>query len=173
MTRFCKSHIFYAIPMLLALWIPHAQAAELSGPACAIDGDSLVIGGRMAGGKCKGGDVEIRLQGIDAPEWDQTCGEKGKEWACGKAATAAMRAMIEGKAVACKSIGRDRYKRTLATCTVGGEDIQRRMVRDGMAMAYRKYSKKYIQDEVAARLSRLGIWSGPFMEPSEWRHRGK
>jgi len=151
--------------------ITTAAETVITGRACAIDGDSLIIGGEMVKGRCRGGDIEIRVQGIDAPEWNQTCGAAGAEWACGEAATAAVRAMIDGQVVACRPEGRDKFKRALATCEAGGKNIARQLVLDGLAMAYRKYSNLYVGEEALAKAARRGIWSGPFMTPGEWRHK--
>ena len=34
------------------------------------------------------------------------------------------------------------------------------MVRNGYAIAYRRYSKKYISDEDFAKQNKLGLWQG-------------
>lgn len=47
-----------------------------------------------------------------------------------------------------------------------------RLVRNGLAVAYVKYSTDYLPQEVVARGARLGIWSGAFVPPAEWR-KGK
>ena len=71
--------------------------ASITGKACGIDGDSLAVGGMFKENRCRGG-VEVRISGIDAPEWNQTCTDAaGKEWARGKAAKEAMARMVEGK----------------------------------------------------------------------------
>ena len=43
------------------------------------------------------------------------------------------------------------------------------MVRNGYAVAYRKYSKRYILEENFAKEEKLGIWIGSFLEPEKWR----
>ena len=43
------------------------------------------------------------------------------------------------------------------------------MVRNGWALAYRRYSSDYISDEIFAKQNNLGIWKGEFMDPSKWR----
>ena len=43
------------------------------------------------------------------------------------------------------------------------------MVRNGYAIAYRKYSKKYTPDEDFAKENKLGLWQGKFMKPEKWR----
>ncbi len=69
-------------------------------------------------------------------------------------------------------VGRDRYKRIIARCTVAGEEINTWMVQQGLALAYRRYSHDYIDEEADAQAERRGIWAGEFVKPWEWR-RGK
>jgi endonuclease YncB( thermonuclease family) len=132
----------------------------LEGTAEVVDGDTLVIGRR-----------HIRLEGIDALETAQMCTRDGKRWACGRRATTALMEFLDGKTVACKDVGRDGYGRTLGICSAGGVDINDWMVREGWAMAYRRYSPRYIGAEQAAREARRNIWSGTFVEPESYRHR--
>ncbi len=72
----------------------------------------------------------------------------------------------------CEDLGRDRYKRIIARCTVAGEDLGQWMVQLGLALAYRRYSLDYVDEEADAQAARLGIWAGEFVKPWEWR-RGK
>ena len=43
------------------------------------------------------------------------------------------------------------------------------MVRNGYAVAYRKYSKKFVSQEIFAKKEKLGLWSGTFMMPWDYR----
>ena len=43
------------------------------------------------------------------------------------------------------------------------------MVRNGYAVAYKKYSKKYLVSEDLAKNDKLGLWIGSFQMPWEWR----
>ena len=43
------------------------------------------------------------------------------------------------------------------------------MVKRGWALAYRKYSKKYVKDEAIAKLNNAGMWAGKFIAPWKWR----
>ena len=43
------------------------------------------------------------------------------------------------------------------------------MVRNGYAVAYKRYSKKYINDEDYAKKNKLGLWQGSFINPEKWR----
>ncbi len=46
--------------------------ADVSGPACVTDGDTLVVNGKRQRTRCVGG-TRVRLFGIDAPELKQRC----------------------------------------------------------------------------------------------------
>jgi len=89
-------------------------------------------------------------------------------------ATAALRLMLASGDVRCDlEPNPDRYGRRIGTCTAAdGTDINRWMVRQGFALAYRKYSKRYVGAEQAARNAKVGMWQGAFVLPWEWR-RGK
>lgn len=130
--------------------------ASVSGNARIIDGDTLVVSGER-----------LRLLGIDAPEWDQTCGSQN--WPCGKQATQHLRARVRGKTVTCTTFGRDKYHRLLATCHIsaasGRIDIAGDLVANGYAIA----TQDYFASEKAARAANKNIWSGPFDRPAQWR----
>ncbi len=65
----------------------------------------------------------------------------------------------------------DRYKRIVAVCFVNDININQKMVRAGWALAYRHYSKDFIEDEFFAKNNQLGIWKGTFMTPNDWRRK--
>ncbi|MEQ8662878.1 MAG: thermonuclease family protein, partial [Gammaproteobacteria bacterium] len=87
--------------MLLALLAtPDAGAARRHGPARAIDADSVELAG-----------VEMRLHGIDAPEWGQRCQRDGHAYDCGATARDALVALLARGAVTCHWRERDSYGR--------------------------------------------------------------
>jgi endonuclease YncB( thermonuclease family) len=135
--------------------------ADVTGPARVIDGDTIEVQGQR-----------IRLHGIDAPESRQLCRLDGKPWQCGEAATNALAEKIASRPVTCEDLGRDRYERIIARCAVAGEDIESWMVVNGWAVAYRRFSLDYVEQEADAQAARRGIWAGEFVKPWEWR-RGK
>ena len=49
------------------------------------------------------------------------------------------------------------------------EDLNKWMVRNGYAVAYRRYSKDYIEDENYAKKNKTGLWEGNFIHPEKWR----
>ncbi len=80
--------------------------------------------------------------------------------------------LIGRRPVQCEQRDTDRYGRVVAVCRVGDIDLGAWLVRRGYALAYRRYSKDYVDEEEAARKSKAGIWAGKFVPPWDWR-RGK
>ena len=76
---------------------------------------------------------------------------------------------LNGRQVECVGHARDRYGRLLAVCYVGGESINERIVREGWALDFRRYSTDYLQAEAEAKRAGAGIWRGEFTPPWEWR----
>jgi endonuclease YncB( thermonuclease family) len=125
------------------------------------DGDSFAIGSR-----------KLRLKGIDAPEYKQTCtDETGAQWPCGKAARAALEKLLAEPSLSCEVGAQDRYSRSLATCkTAHTPDIAATQVRDGMATSHEFAGMRdYGEEEDAAIEAKRGIWRGKFMPPELWR----
>ena len=123
-----------------------------------VDGDTIVLNGE-----------KIRFSGIDTPELKQTCIDKDQEVFCGVSAKMLLIEKIGNKTPECISEGKDIYKRTLAECFINGESLSSFLVRSGYAFAYRKYSKKFIEDEEFARANKLGLWSMKFQYPWDFR----
>jgi endonuclease YncB( thermonuclease family) len=132
---------------------------SLEGTPLVIDGDTIEVAGQR-----------IRLHGIDAPEWEQTCTKGAEQYSCGQAATTALKEMVADREVNCQGKDVDRYGRIVAVCSVGETDINARMAVLGWALAYRRYSMDYVDEEATAEVSRSGMWAGEFMKPWEWRH---
>jgi endonuclease YncB( thermonuclease family) len=136
-----------------------AAAAGPQGPARATDGDTLVVGA-----------VKVRLHGIDAPELAQRCGRGGGgDWDCGRAAAALLASLVAGREVTCEARDRDAYGRVVAACSAGGDDLGARMVADGLAWAYVRFSDAYVGAEAAARAAGRGIWGGSAEAAWDWR----
>lgn len=149
---------FY-ITLPLALLATPALAAPFHGIAVAKDGDSLMVGS-----------TEVRLFGVDAPEYAQRCKRNGSDWSCGAQAADKLSQLVTGKSVRCSPVSTDQHERTLARCTVGTLDINGAMVASGFAVAYRHYSSDYISAEESAKANKRGIWAGTFEMPSDYRH---
>lgn len=159
MARRLKRHIFAAALIAnLPYWAAPAIAEDLIGRASVIDGDTIEVHGQR-----------IRLHGIDAPESRQLCRKNGQEYRCGQQASLALADKIGTRPVTCEQRDIDRYKRIVAVCRDGEEDLNAWMVLQGHAVAYRRYSKDYISAEEQAQAEKRGIWSGEFTMPWLWR----
>lgn len=133
-------------------------AADIAGAARVIDGDTLEVAGQV-----------VRLDGIDAPESGQRCRDgAGRDWPCGRDAARALAGWAAG-GVRCAGSARDDYGRLIAVCAGAGGEINARLVRDGWALAFRRYSLRYVAEEDAARSAGAGIWAGSFTAPWDFR----
>ncbi|MGM0583236.1 MAG: thermonuclease family protein [Pseudomonadota bacterium] len=152
------SRLVLALLCLLAA-APAAAAERVAGPARVIDGDTLEVAGRS-----------VRLEGIDAPEIDQTCRDaSGARYPCGRLAAKTLAGLVSGKRVRCEGPGPDPRGRLVAVCHAGGRDLGGALTRAGWTLAFRKFSARYIPQEEAARARGVGLWAGSFTDPWAWR----
>ena len=122
-----------------AFWIAAGCAAhaDMVGVASVIDADTIEIHGQR-----------IRLHGIDAPEGGQICLDAaGQKWRCGQRAALALQDLIGRHTVTCDERDVDRYGRIVGRCLVGEVDINKWLVAQGLALAYRRYSRAYVGAE--------------------------
>ena len=143
---------------------------EIYGVPRIIDGDTVRIS-----------DKKIRLEGIDAPEIKQQCKKPflkisatigfqfNKNYSCGVTSKKKLIDKIDNSKIKCISSSKDRYKRFLATCYKDKINLNKWMVRNGYALAYKRYSKDYVRDEEYAKENKLGMWKGSFITPEKWR----
>ena len=153
-----------AILLTVLLLVAPVHAEMISGVAKVTDGDTIRIANER-----------VRLHGIDAPELQQKCGtEAGELYQCGQTASEKLRETIGNQPVDCQFLERDRYNRIIGTCfNATGKNIQSWMVEEGWAVAYRRYSTRYVEEETAAREARRGIWRGSFTMPWIWRRQNR
>ena len=134
---------------------------NFSGKTSVIDGDSLRVG-----------DKEVRLFGLDAPEYNQTCFDaENKEYACGQVSRNFLVELAHKKQVKCIYAEKDKYDRFLSKCFVGEVSINQELVKNGMAVIYNFTESDDEMDELeaAAKKQKLGIWRGAFQLPKEYR----
>src|SRR5690554_2265674 len=121
-----------------------------------IDGDTFEL---LSGEK-------IRLIGINAPEMNDKYGAESKEYLVN---------LIQSKDVILKndSVTKDKdiYGRLLRYVYLDDEDINKKMILDGYALAYTKYSftkiEEYKQAEQIAKKDKKGVWIYDENIPSE------
>ncbi|WP_440697431.1 thermonuclease family protein [Candidatus Pelagibacter sp. HIMB1709] len=142
---------------------------KISGFAKVVDGDTIKINSK-----------KIRLYGIDAPEKKQKCKKTyltisfmsfTKDYMCGAVSTQKLIKKINNQKLNCDIIDVDRYKRLIGECFKRNINLNSWMVSNGYAVAYRKYSKKYVSDEINAKNNKLGIWQGKFEMPWDYRRK--
>ena len=112
-------------------------------------------------------DYVIRLEHIDSPERNQPFGSRAKQLASD---------LCFGKMVYLIHHNQyDRNKRLIAEVVLeNGTNVNREMVREGMAWHFKRYSKDtaYAALEMAARERGAGIWSdSTSIAPADWRSR--
>lgn len=95
--------------------------------------------------------VRIRLNGIDCPERKQDYFQVCKD---------AISSYISGKNVTLITHGKDRWKRVIADVYVNKENINLKMVKNGFAWHFKKYSTdiNLAKAEKTARRKKAGIW---------------
>ncbi len=124
------------------------------------DGDTLTI-------KTDGARYRIRLHEIDAPEHRQPGSREARAALAGK---------VEGKYVRVEVETVDDYGRTVGKVWLGNRDINRELVREGHAWAYRRYLQddSLLADERAARQAGRGLWAAPDpVPPWQWRQTAR
>ena len=150
--------------LVLLLSFNNVKSQELK----VIDGDSIHLNGE-----------KIRFSGIDTPESyyrgkRQKCVFNKIEVFCGYWSKIVLIEKIGNNKVHCiKEDKPDQYNRILAECFVNKESLSKYLVRSGYAFAYRRYSKKFIEDEEYAKANRLGLWQTEFQFPWDFRKSKK
>jgi micrococcal nuclease len=116
--------------------------------------------------------LKVRLYGIDAPETKKP-DKPGQPY--GDISRRTLMYKIMGRRVYAEIVDIDQYKRAVAVIRYEGRDINREMVSEGLAWAYRQYlqgayASEYIGAESLARSRRAGIWRESNPQPP-WEFR--
>lgn len=131
------------------------------------DGDTIQVTDHL------GTKVKVRLYGIDAPETAKgsTLGQP-----FGEESFQALRQKVDRQPVRLDVMDIDKYKRLVAVVWLSDRNINREMISDGAAWAYRKYlgrahASEWVSDEEQARKAGKGLWrqSGNIQPPWEFR----
>lgn len=130
------------------------------------DGDTLLLTTREESR------LKVRLYGIDAPETNKP-DMPGQPY--GDTAKRTLMYKIIGRRVTAEIIDIDQYKRAVAVIRYEGRDVNREMVAEGMAWAYRQYlqgayESEYLSSETRARSRRVGLWRESRPQPP-WEFR--
>lgn len=136
---------------------------KFSGKAYVLDGDSIRVGKK-----------EVRLFGIDAPEYSQKCfNKKNIEYSCGLNSKDFLIKLIGGKRVYCVYAQKDKYDRFLAKCYFDDLSVNEEIIKNGMAVVYNFTESDEIIDklEEQAKDKKIGIWQGAFELPKNYRKK--
>ena len=141
---------------LLILSIPSILFAWAGRVVGITDGDTIRV---LQAGK----QVDIRLAAIDCPEMDQPYGPTAKKFTAG---------LVEDKIVRIWPTDTDTYGRTVAFVFVGSANLNKELLKAGLAWHYKRYSRdpELAKLEFQARAQKIGIWSEPNpVPPWEWK----
>jgi endonuclease YncB( thermonuclease family) len=156
-----RSRIFLVALLLSAF--PFASQGWAASPTIR-DGSTLQLGS-----------VTYRLDGVEAPAFDQLCiDDHADSWTCGIEARDQLTKLIAGRPVRCDDLGVDPLykKRHIGICTADGEktSLNQAMVKLGMALNLEPSVKgRFKDDEARAKDDKQGLWKGCFIAPHEFR----
>ena len=151
--------------------VKSSEISSVTGYAKVTDGDTIKID-----------TFKIRLDGIDAPEKKQKCKRPNftifmftfyVDYSCGQKSTEALIKKINNQKITCKISDVDYFKRLIGECYKRKTNINAWLVSNGHAVAFRKYSKKYVPDEIVAKKEKKGMWQGKFEMPWDYRKSNK
>ncbi|APJ04485.1 thermonuclease family protein [Silvanigrella aquatica] len=122
--------------------------------------------------------LKIRLIGIDAPEVSNRKNKDNQQY--GKESTDYLNNLIKNKTVQLKNYASDAYGRNLSEIFLNKENINLKMIENGMAEVYKGKKEKefnidfYIEAEKKAQKNKLGIWSlKNYQSPKDYRNSHK
>ena len=130
-----------------ARWIELEQLKEGSGRVIRVsDGDTITV---LLNEK----PIKIRLYGVDCPERGQDFGTKAKQFTS---------RMAFGKQARIDPVEEDRYGRVVAWVWFEDINLNRELVRAGLAWHYRRYAPTafdLFRLETEAKAKGIGLWS--------------
>ena len=128
-----------------------------------IDGDSIIV-------YAKNKTIEVRLYGIDCPEYDQSFAKQAKKF---------VKSKINEKKIIVYPLYHDSYGRLVAVISHGGIVLNGEVVGAGLAWVYPKYCKKgfcrsWKKLESNAKRLGSGLWHDTKpIPPWKWRRNKK
>jgi endonuclease YncB( thermonuclease family) len=137
------------------------------------DGDTIRVTDSL------GTKIIVRFFGIDAPETEKSNKRTGHISKAGQPygedAFRALVGKLQRQRVRLEIMAVDKYKRSVAIIWIGSRNINKEMVQDGWAWAYRQYldrpyASEYITAEEQARAKRSGLWQQANPQPP-WEFR--
>ncbi len=169
-----KGAALVATAALSLLGLGHATAVPIAIDGRVVyvdDGDTVIL--RAA----DGGEVNVRLSSIDAPEVSHVKREPGRYGQpFGQASKHFLARLVAHREVHATCFEQDRYGRQDCELFVDGKSVNRELVATGMAWANMAARGRYLRDpaipklELDARQARAGLWSDADpIAPWVWR----
>jgi endonuclease YncB( thermonuclease family) len=137
------------------------------------DGDTIQVTDSL------GTKVKVRFYGIDCPETEKGNKRTGKiskqGQPYGEESLRALQGKLQRQRVRLDVMDIDKYKRAVCLVWLGDRNINKEMVAEGHAWAYRKYlrepyASEYLKAEEQAKGKRLGVWQQLNPQPP-WEFR--
>ena len=112
-----------------------------------IDGDSIVV---KKGRK----HIEVRMYGIDCPEWNQQYSIQAKKYTA---------ELLMNQKITVIPQYHDAYGRLVALLVKNGQDVNGELVRSGTAWVYQRYCvkevcRRWLADQQSAKEKGRGVW---------------
>ncbi len=159
--KFSIGSLLLIIVLAATGWVLENLWRWLPGDECLVtkvyDGDTVTL-------NCRGEKVKVRLHCLDAPEIAQ------KPW--GELSRDHLRGLV-GRSVTLEPLDTDRYGRTVGVLRHDGQNLNLRLVSDGMAAVYPRYcdQQAYYEAESGAKADSRGIWTQGGLQQTPWRWR--
>ncbi|HRO49597.1 MAG TPA: thermonuclease family protein [Hyphomicrobium sp.] len=129
--------------------------------AQAVTGDTLKIGSTL-----------VILDGIEAPEANQSCERASGRWRCGRAARDALARLVRGQSVSCQISEDIDASLKKGTCSASGTDLAEKLLEAGMVFAASSFFlSSYARIERNAQAEKKGLWAGESERPEAWREK--
>jgi len=156
-------NILFTAAIILFLFPPAAAFSFSCECVSVADGDTITI-------LCGEGANKIHLYGIDAPERGQDFSRKAKSF---------LSDLVYKKVIQVEPEDIDRYGHTVGIVFADDLNVNREIVKAGLAWVYRKYCIKpfcaeWLELEDAARKAGIGLWRHKEpIPPWEFRRRNR
>ena len=145
-----------AFLFIFILFLPSILHAWEGKVVSVTDGDTIKI-------LSNGTQVKVRLFAIDCPEKGQPWNKKAKQYTS---------LLVLHKTVTVLPVDEDRYGRIVAWVIFEEINVNKALLRAGLAWHYRQYSNDSLLTalEMEAQMEKKGIWSEPYpVPPWAWR----
>jgi endonuclease YncB( thermonuclease family) len=157
----------------LGIWNAFMRTSTVATQA--ISGNAVIRGANILDIR----EIDVHLLGIDAPEEAQQCSQSGISYPCGVMARAQIIALLAGHRVFCDLRQFEGDDRAWGVCAdsdptgraaqAGAISVNELMVRSGWAVSVPRAGADFSAAQAAAQQEGLGLWSGDFVYPANWR----